>query len=118
MILFEQKQILLHLPGDRLVEEQQGTVESQPVAENSRCQSVVGADSAEGDNMPGVSLAGVGQDKLKLSDFVAAVYRRTPVIAFDPEVFKTQPLQWVDGCWEGAHGEPGYFFFQFRIFSE
>jgi hypothetical protein len=107
MILFQQKQILLHLPGDRLAEEQQGAVDSQPVAENSRCQSVVGADPAEGDNMPGVSLAGVGQDKLKLSDFVATVYRRTPVIAFDPEVLKTQPLQWVDGRGEGPKRNPG-----------
>ena len=118
MILFEKKQILLHMPGDRLAEQQQGAVDPQPVEENSRCQSVVGADPAEGDDMPDVSFAGFGQDKLQLSDFVAAVHRATPIIAFNPKVFITQPPQWVNRRGEGPQGEPGYFLFQFRIISE
>ena len=118
MILFEKKQIPPYMSGDRLTEEQQGAVDSQPVAENSRCQSVVGADPAEGDNMPGVSFASFGQDKLQLSDFVAAIHKGTQIIAFNPEVFITQPVQLVDGRGEGPQGEPGYFLFQFRIISE
>jgi hypothetical protein len=92
MIFFEQEQILLHIPGDRLVEEQQGAVDVQPVAENSGCQSMVGADPTESNNMPGAVLAGFSQDKLQLSDFIAAVHRATPIIAFHPEIFESQPI--------------------------
>ena len=104
MILFEQKQILLYMPSDRLAEQQQGAVDSQSVAENSGCQSMVGTDPAEGDNMPGFSFAGFGQDKLQLSDFVATIRRATLIIAFNPEVFITYSAQRVDGRGEGPQG--------------
>ena len=106
-MLFEQKQILLHLFTDRLAVDQQGAADSQPVAENRRCQPVVGADPAEGDHMASVSFASVGQDKLQLSDFVAAVHRATLIIAFDPKVFATQLPQWMDGRGEGSQRNPG-----------
>ena len=89
------------MPGDRLAKEQQGAVDSQAIAENSGCQPEVGADSAEGDHVPDVSFTGFSQDKLQLSEVVAAVHRATLIIALDPEVFTTQPQQWVDGRGEG-----------------
>jgi len=75
VILPEQKQILLHIRGNRLPEQQQGAFNAQLITENGRCQSMIGADSSYGDQVPGLSLPGFGQNKFKLSDLITAVDR-------------------------------------------
>jgi hypothetical protein len=72
-----------------LPKQQQSAPKTEFLTENSSGQAVVGANSAKGDDVGGISLPGMPQNEFQLSDFITTIYGRTHIVAFDPKILKS-----------------------------
>jgi hypothetical protein len=116
--LSKQEQGLPNIFSNRLVIQQQGAFDPQLIAENGGCQTVIGANATDSYQMPVLFAAHRSQNKFQLSDFIAAIYRRTLIVPFDPDIFNAQVLNGVDRGRESAQANMGQLLIQLPAFAE
>ena len=97
------------------MEKQQSAINAKFITKNSGCQTMIGADSAEGNDAGGFFPFCFSQDEFELSDLVAAVDVRAEIVTLDPKVCMSDSIKPLDGRRKTPQGYQGDALFQFRI---